>query len=112
MSDAFIERAGLETPDSVHPDGLVITEELIRQRLGMELVVIFPEFESNAAGIVCHGEELERIGKLCGYDNVIASLYFDAGKLLLGIFAREVSIPRQTIDVSSSEPETVIAELE
>ncbi len=112
MSDASVERVATETPASVHPEGLVITEELIRRRLGMELVVIFPTFETDAAGIVSHGEELEHIGKLCGYDNVIASLYFDEGKLLLGIFAREGSIPRDMINASSTEQESGVSEID
>lgn len=98
MSDTSIERMDVVRPDSVHSDGLVITPELIRQRLGMELVVLFPTFETDGAGIVSHGEELERLGKLCGYGNVIASLYFDNGELQLGIFAREGSLPNRPID--------------
>lgn len=112
MSDASVERVNVEMPDSVHTQGLVITEELIERRLGMELVVIFPDFETHAAGIVSHGEELERIGKLCGYDNVIASLYFDAGELLLGIFARKGSIPNRPIDTAGTEASPAPPELE
>lgn len=111
MSDAPIERVAVEAPDSVHPGGLIITQDLIKRRLGMELAVVFPHFETDGAGIVCHGEELERIGQMCGYDNVIASLYFDAGKLSLGIFVREGSIPRDAIDASGSETPIPVAEL-
>jgi len=110
MDEVSVERADIESPHSVHPGGLVITEEFIRQRFGMEIVVIFPTFETDASGIISHGEELERIGKLCGYDNVIASLYFEEGELLLGIFAKEGSIPRP-IETSSSELQPMVAEL-
>ncbi len=99
----MIERTGVERPDSVHDLGLVITEDLIHQRLGMKLAMIFPDFESDGAGIVSHGEELERLGKLCGYSNVIASLYFDEGTLMLGIFVREGSIPARVIDAAADD---------
>ena len=106
MRESSIEKIDVAKPSSVHSDGLVITPELIRQRLGMELVVLFPTFETDGAGIVSHGEELERIGKLCGYGNVIASLYFDDGELQLGIFAREGSWPKNPIEATSTDTPT------
>jgi len=111
MSDASVDRLRTETADSVHANGLVITEELIQRRLGMKLTIIFPTFETDAAGIVSHGEELERLGKLCGYGNVIASLYFDNGELNLGIFVREGSIPQDAIDASCPPQARPIIEL-
>lgn len=107
-----IERMDMARPDSVHPGGLVITEEFIRERLGMVLAMIFPAFETDAAGIVEHGDELERIGKLCGYGNVIASLYFEEGKLQLGIFVREESIPGNIIDASDIDSGHTVSELD
>lgn len=110
MSDISVEQVGLGA-DSVHPSGLVITEEFIRQRLGMKLAIIFPTFETDAAGIVSHGEELERLGKMCGYGNVIASLYFNDGELNLGIFVREDSIPHDVLDASSTATAVPLIEI-
>ena len=98
-------------PSAIRSDTLVVVvtrynQSVMEQDQFMELVVLFPTFETDGAGIVSHGEELERIGKLCGYGNVIASLYFDDGELQLGIFAREGSWPKNPIEATSTDTPT------
>lgn len=112
MNETSVEQVSAERPDSVHAGGLVITEELIHQRFGMTLQMQFPNIEMNGAGIVDHGEELERIARICGFGNVLASLYFDSGNLHLGIFVREGSIPQSAIDASSSARQFPALEVE
>ena len=75
------------------------TEHEITRRTGYGLAVTFPTWEKDAAGVISFHDELERLGRDWGWENVIGTLYVEEDELLLGIFVNKNEI----IDVNSVE---------
>ena len=64
----------------------LLSPEFIEEKLNYRLVVTFPNFLTNKAGLIEYHEELERLGTQCGWDNVFGSMFYWEDRLQLGIF--------------------------
>src|ERR1039457_3357404 len=67
-----------------------LTDEIIRERTGYKVAVVFPDWQTDGAGILSFHDELERLGKDIGWENVIGSVFQDTetGVLKLGVFVK------------------------
>lgn len=62
------------------------TSSDIREQTGFRLAVVFPQWQTDAAGVIDFHEELDRFEKEVGTTNVIGSLFRYEGALALGVF--------------------------
>lgn len=68
------------------------TQSSIEQRTGFKLAVVFPHWETDAAGILSFHDELERLGKDFGWENTFGTLFVEEDKLALGIFIKHKNV--------------------
>ncbi|HUD07036.1 MAG TPA: hypothetical protein VMR34_04055 [Candidatus Saccharimonadales bacterium] len=89
--DAQAEEAPQAIPE-------LLTEETLREKTGFKVVVEFPSWQTDAAGIIGFHDELERLGRDLGWENVIGSVYQDneSSDLKLGVFVKESAFPSES----------------
>ncbi len=78
----------IERAENSGDQGFSFNAHAIATRTGFRLAITYPRWETDAAGIIQFGEDVDDYGKRFGYENVIGSLFLDEGKLALGVFVR------------------------
>lgn len=63
-----------------------LSQQAIESYTGYRLQVMFPTWQTDKAGVISFHDELERLGKDYGWENVLGSLFVEEERLVLGIF--------------------------
>ena len=105
MADEFLDPPQVP-PAEIDPSASqIITPTFIEERLGSRLSVWFPQFETSPSAMIEFHEELDRLEKTFGSENVFGSLFFESDDLKLGIFVKTEVIPKDL-----DEPPAVVTQ--